>query len=554
MTGARWIFVLGILLPSSVLAHDGQSVQAQTLTPKQMIEGVVKIVNSGSNIFTAETSGGHGTGFIVSIDQKEGKILIFTNKHVIESDNLHATKLTVEFNTNNRKPEVAQGKLLFVSRIHDFAVVEVQLKDLSQARIRALPTPNEKSPYFDYAANERDLRLAEVVAVGNPFDGSNITSTGAITGIKFDPVQGPFIQTQTPINPGNSGGPLIAKETGEVVGINTMVYRGADGVNFSIPIGVVLQEFFLWRTQVKAGAKTTVADPRSLGVALTPLSESMMRTMNLHEAVSKALPGYWDHHGWIIMIGGTDGKTPLQRDDILLSMNGVAVGGYGYNLRWLCLTSGPEAEIYVLRKGVVTKLQVPVKDLSFDEKRRNLDFVYMSGLFFQQVTDAQAQTTRPGLESKVVVAGLMQTAETNFQGGAFPPQGSVITAAIFGNKEYKIATLLDLKTALNENRGEKVVRFRAYRSNWVHAGDNGPIPVRSPRTGAAFLDGTEDIFLVPLREVVTPMQFSIHQFKKQFNFNLEAAETRDWRMFVDKTRLTSSCEAALAPKAQQAVL
>jgi S1-C subfamily serine protease len=91
--------------------------------------------------------------------------------------------------------------------------------------------------------NSDQLKPGEwAIAIGNPLGLDNTVTTGIIsaTGRSSSAVGVPdkrvqFIQTDAAINPGNSGGPLL-NASGQVIGMNTAIIQGAQGLGFAIPI------------------------------------------------------------------------------------------------------------------------------------------------------------------------------------------------------------------------------------------------------------------------------------------------------------------------------
>jgi serine protease Do len=87
-----------------------------------------------------------------------------------------------------------------------------------------------------------DLMIGEtVIAVGNPFGYQHTVTTGVVSALDrtIEPAPGlkyeGLIQTDAPINPGNSGGPLL-NIRGDLIGINTAIRAGAQGLGFAIPV------------------------------------------------------------------------------------------------------------------------------------------------------------------------------------------------------------------------------------------------------------------------------------------------------------------------------
>lgn len=159
-----------------------------------------------------------GSGVI--IDPKEGYIL--TNEHVVGGANEENRRIRVTL-VNGKQYE---GTVVGADHMTDIALVKVSAPSLSGAKIGDVNAlvPGQM-----------------VVAIGNPL-GFRFTVTHGVVSATKRPVgeHENLIQTDCAINPGNSGGALINLQ-GQVIGINTMIINGAQGIGFAIPIDTALR-------------------------------------------------------------------------------------------------------------------------------------------------------------------------------------------------------------------------------------------------------------------------------------------------------------------------
>ncbi|MBE9079447.1 trypsin-like peptidase domain-containing protein [Romeria aff. gracilis LEGE 07310] len=159
---------------------------------------------------------GVGSGFIVGEDGR-----IITNAHVVAGADMVEVTL--------KDGRTLQGEVLGSDPVTDVAVIQVEATDL--------PT---------LASSSAELRPGELaIAIGNPLGLDNTVTVGIVsaTGRTSGQIGAPdkrvdFIQTDAAINPGNSGGPLL-NGRGEVIGMNTAIINGAQGLGFAIPIADV---------------------------------------------------------------------------------------------------------------------------------------------------------------------------------------------------------------------------------------------------------------------------------------------------------------------------
>lgn len=183
------------------------------------------------------THPGVGSGIILRSDG-----FILTNSHVVEGGKVVRVGLPGGKQYNGRIWKTAPDK--------DLALVKIEATGLPVARI----------------GNSDQVKLAQTaIAIGDPLGFSGTVTVGTVSGmgrdIKIGTVTYPaMIQTDAAINPGSSGGALI-NLSGEVIGVNTLIYNGPNGTRPSQGLG-----FAIPITHAIAVAKTLVSQrPDSSG-------------------------------------------------------------------------------------------------------------------------------------------------------------------------------------------------------------------------------------------------------------------------------------------------
>lgn len=194
-----------------------------------------------------------GTGSGVVIDANG---VILTNAHVVD----RADRVTVYL----RDGRSFEGRVLGTDTLTDIAVIQVEANDL---------------PVAELGDSDQLMPGEWAIAIGNPLGLDNTVTAGIISATDRSSAQVGvpdrrvgFIQTDAAINPGNSGGPLL-NDAGQVMGINTAIIGGAQGLGFAIPINTAK------RIAAQLVANGEVKHPY-LGIQMATLTPALKDTIN----------------------------------------------------------------------------------------------------------------------------------------------------------------------------------------------------------------------------------------------------------------------------------
>ena len=275
---------------------------------------------------------GEGSGVIVSSDG-----YIVTNNHVVDG----STELTVSMGDKREM----KARVIGTDAKTDIALIKVDAKDLPHVVM----------------GDSSKLEVGDIaLAMGNPFGLGQTVTMGIISatgrgGLGIEDYED-FIQTDASINPGNSGGALV-NTRGELIGINTAILSrsgGNQGVGFAVPVDLVRHVM----TQLKE--KGTVTRAR-LGVYFQELTPKLASALGVKASEGAVVTE--------IVPDGPAAKSGLQKDDVIVAMNGKEIDGRALRNAVGSMSPGSSINLKVLRNGAERNFTITLDRMPEDTRR-----------------------------------------------------------------------------------------------------------------------------------------------------------------------------------------
>ncbi len=234
---------------------------------------------------------------------------ILTNRHVVRtSSGQTASQLTVELKNGTQYT----GHVYGIDTLTDLAIVRIDATGLPAAAL----------------GSSSDLKVGQLaIAIGSPLGTyTNSVTSGIVsatgrsvtveTGVRLNNL----IQTDAAINPGNSGGPLL-DAAGNVIGINTAVAQGSNGIGFAIPVDIAKPIM----SQALAGEELTRP---YIGIRYEEIDLQVKADKHLTVDQGALIGPGTDASGNstpAIAAGSPAEKAGLQSGDIVISIEGQAI-------------------------------------------------------------------------------------------------------------------------------------------------------------------------------------------------------------------------------------
>ncbi|MBM3548826.1 MAG: trypsin-like serine protease [Alphaproteobacteria bacterium] len=268
--------------------------------------------------------GGSGSGVVVSPDG-----LVLTNSHVVQQ--ARVVRVTA---SDGREIE---ARMLGDDPHTDLAV-------LRAAHSTVLPAAR--------LGDAKTLRRGQlVVAIGNPLGFDSTVTAGVVSalGRSLRAASGHLIddviQTDAALNPGNSGGPLLSSR-GEVIGINTAVIAGAQGICFAVSSNTASHVL----TEILRHGRVRRAF-MGIGAQTLPISRRMARSLGIERDLAVIVTA--------VEPGGPAAKAGLRERDIIVGLDGAPVTGADDLIRLLGGERiGEPIELSVVSAGRLKSIRV----------------------------------------------------------------------------------------------------------------------------------------------------------------------------------------------------
>ncbi len=275
---------------------------AVTAVADQVGPAVVRVEIRGAN----GRLGGVGSGVVISPDG-----LVLTNSHVVEG-------------AKEVRLQDAEGRVTEARRLGEDP-------DTDLALLRADSAANLTSASL---GDSKKLRRGQlVVAIGNPLGFELTVTAGVISALGRSLRAGngrlieDVIQTDAALNPGNSGGPLVSSH-GQVIGINTAVIIGAQGICFAVAsntaqfvLSELIQHGRVRRGYIGVSAQTSAVPRRHARTARIDNASGAMIT-GLEPKGPAVLAGLMT----LDTIVRADGQSVTGVDDLIRLLNSERIG------------------------------------------------------------------------------------------------------------------------------------------------------------------------------------------------------------------------------------